>query len=319
MIAETKTGKPPMKEVLTVALLLAMSVALPWARGADSPLEPKVKSEQEGSGMGMELDVNYGFAAGSKTHTGSTDLGHVSEQNAGLKCVVSPELSKNLLLRVGVEWDRFSFGLPSGAPLPNTLQQVSAIFGFDCQIDDHWLLRMELQPGLYSDFKDLTFRDVNAPVLLGASYLVDANLQWFLGLRVDLRSRYWIVPAAGVRWKFADEWTLNMLFPQPRLEYDLNKQCQLYFGARMLSGTFRLADDFGNTHAVMGPRANNTTLDFFEVRVGPGVVWKILPNLILEAEAGCMVHREFEFDDPYTVVRSNNPAPYGQLSLHTSF
>jgi hypothetical protein len=110
-----------------------------------------------------------------------------------------------------------------------------------------------------------------------------------------------------------------MIFPQPRLEYDLNKRCQLYFGGRLLSGTFRLADDFGNVHAVMGPRANNTTLDFFELRVGPGIAWKVLPNLTLEAEAGCMVYREFEFDDPHMYVRCNRPAPYGQLSLHTSF
>lgn len=319
MITETHVMKSQMKRSLVVALLLAVSVAVPSARGADSPLEPKIKSEQEGSGMGMELDVNYGFVAGSKSHTGGTDIGYISEQNADLRFVVSPELTKNLLLRVGVEWERFSFGLPTGAPLPNTLQQVSGVFGFDCQIDDHWLFRMEVQPGIYSDFKDVTFRDFDAPVIIGASYLVDSNLQWVIGLHVDPRSRYWIAPAAGVRWKFADEWTLNMILPTPRLEYDLNKQCQIYFGARMLSGTFRLADDFGTTHPVLTTRANNTTLDFLEVRVGPGVAWKLLPNLTLEAEAGCMVYREFEFDDPHIFIRSNRPAPYGQLSLHANF
>ncbi|MBI5685587.1 MAG: hypothetical protein HZC54_10950 [Verrucomicrobia bacterium] len=307
-----------MKRTLTVAWLSAVCLALPLAGGADSVLEPKAAKSSDAAGMGMELDVNYGYVAGSKTHTGGTDVGHVSEQNASLRYVVSPELTKNLLLRAGVEWERLSFGLNGAAPLPNTLQQISGILGFDCALNEQWLLRVEAHPGLYSDFKDLSFHDLNSPVIFGASYLVDANLQWFLGLRVDPRSRYWIVPAAGVRWKFADEWTLNLLVPQPRLEYELNKQWQLFLGARVLGGSYRLAEDFGVRHGV-DPRANDTTLDFVEARVGPGVSWKVLPNLTIEAEVGCMVYREFEFDDPHTVFRSNRPAPYAQLSCHASF
>jgi hypothetical protein len=245
-------------------------------------------------------------------------LGHVSEQNASLRYVVSPEITKNLLLRAGVEWERFSFGLNNGAPLPNTLQQVNAILGFDCALNEQWLLRIEAQPGVYSDFKEINFHDLDCPVIFGASYLVDARLQWFLGLRVDPRSRYWIVPAAGARWKFADEWTLNCLMPAPRLEYELNQQCQLFLGTRMLGGTYRLSEDFGTGHG-LNVRYNNTTLDFFEVRGGPGVAWKIMPNLTLEAEVGCMFYREFEFNDPHVFVRSNRPAPYGQLSFHASF
>ena len=307
-----------MKRAFAVVLLMSVCAASPLARGAESPLEPKTKRASDESNTSMELDVNYGFAAGSKTHTGGTDTGYVSEQNADLKYVVSPELTKNLFLRAGFEWERFSFGLPGNAPLPNTLQQINAILGVDCQLNDQWILRAEVMPGLYSDFVDLSSRDINAPVILGASYLVDANLQWIIGLRIDPMSRYWIMPGAGVRWKFADEWTLNLLFPQPRLEYELNKRTLLFLGARMLAGTYRMADNFGDSHG-LDRRFNNTTLDFFEARVGPGVSWKVLPNLTVEAEAGCTVHREFEFDDPHTVFRSNEPAPYAQISCHTTF
>ncbi len=308
-----------MKKTLGVALLSVVCVALPVARGAESPLEPKVaNSSSTATNASMELDVDYGFAAGSKAHTGGHDLGYVSEQNAGLKYVVSPELSKDLLLRAGFEWELFSFGLPGNAPLPNTLQQISAVLGLDYQIDEHWLMRAELTPGLYSDFQDLSWCDVDAPLILGGSYLVDADLQWFLGLRVDLRSRYWIAPAAGVRWKFADEWTLNLLFPNPRLEYELNKRVQLYLGGRVLAGTYRLADNFGTSHGI-DPRTNQAMLDFLELRAGPGVSWKVLPNLTVEAEVGCMLYREFEFSDPHMFVRSNNPAPYAQISCHAAF
>ncbi len=299
--------------------MVVVCVALPPAHGADGTVESKSReTSARTSDLSMTFDADYGFAAGSKAHTGGHDLGYVSEQNSSVKFVASPELTKDLLLRTGFNWERISFGLPGNAPLPNTLQQISALIGFDYQIDEHWLMRMELAPGVYSDFEDLSWCDVNAPLLLGGSYLVDSDLQWFLGLRVDVRSRYWLVPAAGVRWKFADEWTLNLLFPNPRVEYELNKRVTFYLGGRMLGGTYRLADNFATSHG-MDPRANQAMLDFMELRAGPGVSWRALPVLTVEAEAGCMLYREFEFSNPHMYIRSNNPAPYAQISCRMSF
>src|SRR4029077_3959170 len=37
------------------------------------------------------------------------------------------------VLRIGGEWERFSFGLPDHAPLPDTLQSVSLVMGLDMQ------------------------------------------------------------------------------------------------------------------------------------------------------------------------------------------
>jgi hypothetical protein len=77
-------------------------------------------------------------------------------------------------------------------------------------------MRAELQPGMYGDLSHLDGRRFNAPLMMGFVYLIDADLQWFIGLRVDLRSNYPVVPAAGVRWKFADLWTLNLMLPAPK-------------------------------------------------------------------------------------------------------
>jgi hypothetical protein len=151
---------------------------------------------------------------------------------------------------------------------------------------------------------------------LGAVYLKDPDLQWIIGLRMDVRSQYPVLPAVGVRWKYTDQWTLNLVFPKPRLEYEMSDTLLLYLGAEVLAGTFRMGEDFGTLRG--NPKLNNAVLDYTEFRIGPGCSWKILPNLTLEAGVGFMPYRSMNFFDESVEVRSYN-APYGQITCHARF
>jgi len=77
---------------------------------------------------------------------------------------------------------------------------------------------------MFGDLIYLDGRHFEAPLLLGVVYLVDADLQWLIGLRVDFRSQYPVFPAAGVRWKFDNLCTLGLMLPNPRLEYDVSSK-----------------------------------------------------------------------------------------------
>jgi hypothetical protein len=264
----------------------------------------------------QEVDAEFGYVGGSTTTSDGRDIGSVDEWNAGLSYVISPQLNRRLFLRCGAQWRRFSFGVPEGALLPEELQQINAIIGFDWQASDKWLVRAELQPGVYSDFQEVTWRDVSAPLILGAVYLANADLQWMFGLRVVPRSAYPVLPAVGVRWRFAPEWTMNLFMPDPRLEYDLNDRLKAYVGASFKVGTFMLGDHFGEDHGQ--PGFNHAILDYFEVLVGPGISWKIRPNLTLDVNAGCLVYRGFNFSDSDLIARSQ-PAPYVQIACHWLF
>ena len=266
--------------------------------------------------VSQELDVEYGYIGGAGTRGGGVNVGSVDEHSADLKDVVSPQLNKDLLLRIGFEWQRFSFGVPDHAPLPSVLQQASLVLGFDYQVADEWLMRVEVQPGIYSDFRDITLRDVDAPLVIGAAYLASADLQWFFGLRVDARTQYPVLPAAGARWKFSDEWTLDFMLPKPRLEYDVNDKLQLYAGAEIQAGTFAVGQNFGTPRGQ--PKLDNAIVDYLELHLGSGCSWKITRRVTIEAEAGFMPYRSFDFFDPNIVFRSHN-APYGQIACHARF
>jgi len=266
--------------------------------------------------VSQELDMQYSYVGGARTRGAGLSSGSVDENSADVKYVVCPQLNKDLLLRLGFEWERLSFGVPDHAPLPNALQQASLVLGFDYQIADEWLMRVEVQPGVYSDFRDITWRDVDAPLVIGGVYLASPDLQWFLGVRVDARTQYPVLPAAGARWKFSDQWTLDFMLPKPRLEYDLTEKLQLYAGAEIQAGTFAVGQNFGTPRGQ--PKLDNAIVDYLELHLGSGCSWKITPTITIEAEAGFMPYRSFDFFGPDIVFRSHN-APYGQIACHARF
>ena len=220
----------------------------------------------------QELDIGLGYAGQAATQVDPS-----SELNTSLKYVASLQVSKDLLVRFGAEYQVFSFPAPRASATPASLQQANAIVGFDYQVAEQWLMRAELQPGMYGDLSRFDGRRFDAPLLLGFVYLIDADLQWFIGLRADLRSQYPVVPAAGVRWKFDDLWTLNLMLPTPRLEYDVNSKLQTYVGAGIVAGIYVVGDHYGNDRGL--PQLNHATLDYTELRLGPGLTWKARPNL----------------------------------------
>jgi hypothetical protein len=264
----------------------------------------------------QELDVTQGVVGRSRTLRDNLHVGPLSELNSSVKYVVSPQISKDFLLRVGAEWQGLFFPAQRHAAAPDALHQINAILGFDYQLGEQWLMRAEVQPGLYGDLIRPDWRTFDAPIKLGAAYLVDADLQWFFGLRVDARSQYPVFPALGLRWKFTDVWTLDLVFPDPRLEYDLTDKFQAYLGVGILAGTYVVSDHYGSDRGL--PQLNHATLDYTEVRLGPGFSWKVRPNVTLEAEAGYQLYQTWDFFDQH-LSPSSHPLPYLQLAVHARF
>ncbi len=285
--------------------LVILAVLVPWAARAANPMS-----------VSEELDTAYSYVGDANTRGAGLKSGEVDEQSANVKYVVSPQVNKDLLLRFGAEWQRFSFDAPNHSAVPRLLQQASGVLGFDYQVADEWLMRVEVEPGIYGDFENINWRDFDAPLVIGGIYLASADVQWFLGLRVDVRCEYPVLPVAGVRWKLSDEWTLNLMLPSPRVEYQVNDRLTLYAGAGIEAGTFATGETFGSDHGE--PKLDGTIVDFLEFRLDAGASWKITPSVSVEAEAGYMPYREFDFFKPDLNVRSYN-APFGQIACHARF
>ena len=257
-----------------------------------------------------------------ETYVGEADVErgkHVvrdfDESDTILRYIATPRISVGVL-RLGVEWERFSFGMPAGSLLPNTLQSGALIIGLDTRFSDSILVRVEAHPGFYGT-NHFGWDEVNMPFLAGGTYIYSPDLQFVLGAQVDAEAKYPVLPAAGLRWKVARDWVLNAVAPDPRIEYSASRNLTMYLGATIKATNFRVDENFGDAQG--RPELNHAVVTYSEVRAGLGADWKISPVVTLSAEAGYQPYRTFDFYRTDIRFHQEASAPYGMISLHGAF
>jgi len=270
-----------------------------------------------GSRIGHEASTGFSYSFGSKQKQGNRSLGDTDSYNAYVNYVATIPTTDSIHTRVGFTWDRFDFGGTGGDPIPSTLQQTSLNVGFDVELSDKWIMRIEAAPGIYSDLEDISITDFNVPVIIGFSYIVDAKLQWVFGISADFRRDIPVLPGAGVRWQFADEWTLNLIFPKPRLEYQIDPSFMVYVGGEVKGGSYAYGKKEGTR--IGQPNLNNEIVEYMEARVGGGVEYKLNPAVGIHVEGGAVVFRRFSFEDDDLTVHTSEPAPYVSVGLKATF
>jgi len=217
---------------------------------------------------------------------------------------------------VGPLWEFGHFNAGSSAPVPEDVYSAALRLGYGAQFKEHWSFRAEIRPGLYSDFEDISFDDFNAPVLLTLTYQVNPRLLLALGLNVNLRSDLATIGGPGVRWQFADDWTLNLFLPKPTVERTINDSVSIYAGGEWRSSAFRLAEDFGSRRG--RPRLNDEDFSYRELRVLAGTRWQVSPALGVALEGGCAFQRKMEFRQADTAFNADG-APFVQFVASGSF
>jgi hypothetical protein len=264
-----------------------------------------------------EYLVEETFVGSADVRNGAVRVRNFDESDTILRFVLTPRIKLGLL-RLGAEWERFSFDFPRHTALPGTLQAVSLVLGLDTQLSDSILLRVEAQPGVYNTGFDDLSDDFNAPFIVGGTYIYNPSLQIVLGVGVDIEREYAVIPAAGIRWKVARQWVINGVLPTPRIEFEWYRDLTLYVGANTKQTNFRVEDDFGDRHG--NPRLDHAVLSYSEVRTGVGFEWKISPVLTLTGEIGYQPYRSFDFYRADIRFEENgSSAPYGMVSLHGAF
>ena len=288
-------------------------------------LAPRICAEENSSNwFGSLGHVPFEYNA-EDTYVGSGEVqrgpnktvNDFDENDSIVHFVFTPRTNVGVL-RIGADWERFSFGLPDHAALPDTLQSVSLVMGLDMQFSDSIIVRAEGQPGVYdTEFDNLGWDNFNMPFLIGGTYIYSPTLQLVLGVSVDIERKYPVIPAAGFRWKFAPQWLLEAVLPTPRLQYEVNKDLSVYLGANVKQTSYRVDDDFGTTNGI--PRLNHAILTYSEVRTGAGLDWKISNVITATGEVGYQPYRNFDFYRSDVRYHQDGGAPYGMISLHGAF
>jgi hypothetical protein len=264
----------------------------------------------------VEYSFEETYVGEASVTRGSRRVQDFDESDTLLRLILTPRVKLGVL-RLGFEYEQFSFGLSKNAPLPNTLQSVAAVVGIDTQLSDSILVRLEATPGVYSEAFRAGSNVFNMPFEIGGTYIYNPDLQFVLGVSIDVERKYPVIPGGGIRWKFQPKWVLNAVLPTPRLEYEWNKNLTLYAGANIKETNFRVSDDFGREHGI--PRLNHAVLTYSEIRAGGGIDWKVTSWLSVNAEAGYQPYRNFDFYRANIRYHEDGSAPYGMIALHGAF
>lgn len=237
------------------------------------------------------------------------------ESDTVVRYIATPRIAAGVL-RIGGEWEQFLFGMGTQFFLPNRLQSAAMVLGLDTRFSDSILVRFEAHPGIYGS-SHLAWEDVNIPFIAGGTYIYNPNLQFIVGVSVDVEAKYPVIPAAGIRWRLARDWVLNAIAPEPRIEYGASRDLTLYLGANIKQTNFRMNENFGDLQN--NPALNHAVLSYSEVRTGIGADWKLSPILTVTAEAGYQPYRNFDFYRTDVRFHQDASAPYGMISLHGAF
>ena len=297
--------------------LISLLVAIPAMADEKSIQEFSAGAARETSTFSLsgEYVVEGTYVGNGDVVRGPHEVRNFDESDILLRFVLTPRIKLGVL-RLGAEWERFSFSFSGRAPLPDTLQAVSLVLGIDTQLSDSILLRFQAQPGFYGT-DHFESQDVNIPFVIGGTYIYSPDLQLVLGIGVDIERKYPVLPGGGVRWKIARQWLLNAVLPTPRLEFQLNKDLTFYAGGTVKETNFRVGDNFGSTRGI--PRLNQAVLTYGEIRTGAGADWKVSPVITLSAEAGYQPYRDFDFYRANVRYHQDGGAPYGTISVHGEF
>src|SRR5580704_6552001 len=278
----------------------------------------KPVSQSTASALSYELNGESSFLGRGGASAGSTNFGNITEISSSASFVLSTQVRDTVLLRLGVEWQRYSFEPEARAPIPDSIQGLDLAVGADLQISPALLLRVGAHPGIYSDFRDVSWQDFNIPFEIVGTYFVSSDLIFIGGVYVDVNSDLPVYPVGGIHWKVSDKWVIEGIAPRPQLQYLLTDNITLFAGADVREASFRVNGQFGQERGI--PKLNDAILNYSEIRAGAGLTWKLSKSVNLDVEGGCAPYRRFEYPraDGFK-VKSDDWAPYLRIGLTAKF
>jgi len=276
-------------------------------------------SDFKSSSLSYEYNSEASFFGSGTLTRNSKDVGKIDEISSSASFIVSRQLGDAFLLRLGPEWQYYSFDTKTTAAIPNVVQGVDLAVGLDWQVTPAIIARIQAHPGIYSNFARVSLRQFNAPFEIGGTYFVSPDLQFFAGIGVDINRDALIpaIPAVGFRWKMADKWVLYSMLPRPQLQYSATDNLKFFVGADLRDSTFRMDDEFGHTRGVK--ELDNAVLDYTEVRTGGGATWQVTKAIGVDLEGGCVPYRRFSFPRANYKVLATDPVPYVRIGISAKF
>lgn len=270
----------------------------------------------EATELKHQFSTGISYSTPSDLHIGSVNAGKVDAFHTDVSYLLNIKTSDTYAWGVGFGWERAGFGLPAAVPLPNTVNALTLNFQNEWRFADQWSLRVDARPGLFSDLEDINGGDFNAPLTVGIAYAQSKTLMWVAAVNADFRRDIPVIGGIGVRWNFAEDWTLSLLLPKPTIEYQVCPEAVVYAGGELMGGAYRVGENLGTRTGT--PQVNDEIVSYREIRVGAGVRTKLGGNISATVEGGWVIDRRFTYDKVDLMLNGDGAAYFG-VSMNARF
>lgn len=222
----------------------------------------------------------YTYEGGASIEGGGRLVLRETELRTGYPLVRSEEFVGT----IGLRWTRYDF-LASGEGLEDfTAHSLRLPLRGVWPRKENWTWMAMVAPAIRSDLESVTSDD------FGLSAMALGTYPWRTNWRVSAgavysqdfgRSR--VFPAVGATWLPSDAWTIDLLFPRPRVAYRVNESLAL--GVGMEPGGDQWNVDLDGV-------VRDVALK--EYRVGAGFEWAPVRNLAIQGQFGAVIGRELD-------------------------
>lgn len=287
--------------------MAAAGMALP-AAGLTQPMPEKEAKPPYRANFAVEGS----YSGNSSLEEGGKAAGETDAWQTRVSYVGAFSTSATYSILAGFEAEVWKFDDSGGGLFPAELGSAAVVLGNVWQFRENWSLQTTLAPGIYSDWEDVGGEDFNVPATILLGYQLNPDLLLVGGLGINVWSEYPVMGGVGVKWKFHQDWTLNLVFPKPRLEYQVCPDAKLFVGGELKGSASRVAEDFGTRRGMAA--LDGETLTYREIRVGGGLECKVFGMIRAVVEGGWMVDRRLVYDGR-NVELDGKGAPYAQIAL----
>jgi len=284
-----------------LAILVAALAAGPALPAADAP-------RGRPAGPGNQVEIDYSFSARNDLALGTAPGGRVGVDAVRATWSSGLPVGPATRLRYGVDWQRFAFDRSGPMAVPDHLQELALNLGAVHRVNPRWLLIASVRPGLYGDGEASSGDAFQVPALLLATFRQNPELAWSFGLRVDGFADNPVIPFVGVTWKFAPAWEFVLGAPRAGVTYAFSPALKFGFGATVQGGNFRVGRDPRPVSIAVGPRLDDTYLDYHEIRIGLAADYALNPSFTLKAEVGLITDQKFDYYDRNFTLNGDSAA-----------
>lgn len=200
---------------------------------------------------------------------------------------------------------------PVRTDLPARVYDTSVAFRWFNKVNEKWSYELEVAPGVYSDFKNVTSDSLRITGKGLAYYVHSRSKQFVMGVVYLDREDIMLLPAAGMIMWFSEGSRLELIFPKPkftyRIEKDEAKERWLYVSGEFGGGSWGIR---------RGTAGVDDIATYSDLRLIGGVETKHTNGMISQFEIGYVFSRKLEYKSD---IGNYDISPTGMLRYQLTF